>query len=174
MTDTGTGDRERTGQQEPLFTTRRPTWQRLLWLVLGGATIVVGLVTAVTDATSGEPGATTMAITSLIVFGGFGALLLLLGAALRGSVVEGFDDRLEVRKGLGRRRTVRATDIARLDQEVVASKARSWPTIVARDERGRKLFQAVQGYPGSADLAAWLRTHRAQEWAAFAGADERW
>lgn len=173
MTDIDVWNRKRSEQAKPLFIARRATWQRVLYGALGWPCLAIGLIAALVAASSGQPGGGGDALLQAGIFGGLGGSFLLIGKGLR-TQVEAHDDHLVVRGGLAPRRTVLATDIARLDRDIVSSKKRSWATITGRDERRKRLFQVIQGYPGSADLAAWLQARRPEQWAAFPGRDEQW
>ncbi|QWS32312.1 hypothetical protein [Curtobacterium aetherium] len=156
--------------RKALFRTRRPTWQWMMWFVAGLVIVLVGLVSAVRDATSGRPDAMTMAGLSVFFFCGTGALAVLLAAAIRRSGIEGFDDHLAVRFGFRKPRIVRPTDIRALQSEVQSRNGMTWSSIVGRGDRKKRLFQAFIGYPGTDELAGWLAARCPKEWSAYLAA----
>lgn len=153
---------------QPLFIAHRPSW---LWIgiaVFGAGIVLVGAVTALRDGLSGEPDAATMAGFSVFFFCGPGVLLLLAAAATRRSRIEGYDRHLEVVSGFRKPKTVRPEDIGRFQLEVQSNNGRTFHTVIARGQRGRKrLVRATRGHPGTDQVEAWFAEHCPKEWAEF-------
>ncbi|MCJ1715400.1 hypothetical protein [Curtobacterium sp. VKM Ac-2922] len=147
---------------KPLFVVRRSWFNTTLYVIIGGAAVGIGIIGAVIQSTvAPDFGGSLFAM----LIGG-GMVFLPIGLVLNRSRITVWDERYDVRSGLGRTRHRNVADLHRLRYATQSSGAgMTFVSLTGWDERRKKQFRVFTTHSGFAEFTAWLAQHRPEQWA---------
>ena len=100
-----------TGGPRPLFVVRRPRYQSLMFEIIGGIVVVIGLLGGLGGLMS-EPDDGALSLGSfLLIFVGGGGLFFVFGLMLSAGRIKAYDRHLDVKSGFGRYRRRELDDL---------------------------------------------------------------
>ncbi|MCS5507224.1 hypothetical protein [Curtobacterium flaccumfaciens] len=152
--------------ETPLFVVRRPRFPGIVFLILGGTCIVIGvpgfIVQMLATPSDSDP--------TFGVMAALGVAFLVIGLALAGDRVNVYDRHYEVKSGFGKLRRREVDDIHTL--RYGSQSNGGGPTFIsltAWNDRKKKQFVVFTNYRGYGAFTEWIAARGPEQWAACQG-----
>ena len=146
----------------PMIVVRRPLFPGAILLVLGVASLGIGVPGLVFQLTSADgDGSPAYGISA-----GLGAAVLLLGLGLAAGRINVYDRHYDVKSGFGkfRRREVDDIHTLRFGKQSNGG-GPTFISLTAWNEQRKKQFMVFTNYRGYRKFTAWLDKRRPEQWA---------